>query len=260
MPIEVTCKACGKTLKARDEAAGKRTSCPDCGTEMRIPEVTEYAYEEEEEEYEEEDDSYGMQAEPEYDELPEYDEPPRGRSRDDDRGRKPCRACGEMIVSTAAKCRFCGEVLDRSLRGSRRVRSSGELDRQTISEFKSSVKTAGGIWLASGIIALGFIMLTMGMGGGRMLGMLGGLLVVVAMISVVWIVIGGFAIARHMWAIWTGLVLSYLSLVGNVMSMVQGDGSGVCPIAFVIISLVHGHRAIKHAKTIREAGRSVLDV
>ena len=246
MPIEVTCKACGKTLKARDEAAGKRTSCPDCGTEIRIPEVTEYAYEEEEE------DSYGMQAEP------EYDEPPRGRSRNDDRGRKPCRACGEMIVSTAAKCRFCGEVFDRSLRGSKRVSSSGELDRQTISEFKSSVKTAGGIWLASGVLALGFIMLAMG--GGKLPGIVGGLLVFVAMIAVVWIVIGGFAIARHMWAIWTGLVLSYLSLVGNVMSMAQGESGGICGIAFVIISLVHGHRVIKHAKTIREAGRSVLDV
>jgi hypothetical protein len=30
--------------------------------------------------------------------------------------REPCPACGEMIVKGAAKCRFCGEILDPSLK------------------------------------------------------------------------------------------------------------------------------------------------
>jgi hypothetical protein len=29
--------------------------------------------------------------------------------------RRPCPMCGEMIVATAAKCRFCGEVFDKAL-------------------------------------------------------------------------------------------------------------------------------------------------
>src|SRR5262245_16653941 len=36
MPILVTCE-CGKQLQAKDEFAGRRTSCPDCGRELIIP-------------------------------------------------------------------------------------------------------------------------------------------------------------------------------------------------------------------------------
>jgi prepilin-type processing-associated H-X9-DG protein len=36
MPINVTCE-CGKTLQAKDEFAGRRTSCPNCGRELIIP-------------------------------------------------------------------------------------------------------------------------------------------------------------------------------------------------------------------------------
>ncbi len=30
--------------------------------------------------------------------------------------RRPCPACGEMIVATAAKCRFCKEIFDETLK------------------------------------------------------------------------------------------------------------------------------------------------
>jgi prepilin-type processing-associated H-X9-DG protein len=36
MPISVTCE-CGKQLQAKDEFAGRRTSCPNCGRELVIP-------------------------------------------------------------------------------------------------------------------------------------------------------------------------------------------------------------------------------
>jgi hypothetical protein len=36
--------------------------------------------------------------------------------------RRPCPACGEMIIASAAKCRFCGEIFDEVLRrGGRRT-------------------------------------------------------------------------------------------------------------------------------------------
>lgn len=112
MPISVTCGGCGKTLLARDSAASKKTQCPDCGTPMIIPEVvadTDFA------------SAPDFAAGPHFADTPApVDE--RVPERPDafkapaavptDQQRIPCPVCGEMIVSTAAKCRFCGEILD----------------------------------------------------------------------------------------------------------------------------------------------------
>src|SRR5207237_3379713 len=37
MPIAITCAGCGKTLKVKDEWAGKKGKCPTCGTTFAIP-------------------------------------------------------------------------------------------------------------------------------------------------------------------------------------------------------------------------------
>ncbi|MGH7174482.1 MAG: PrsW family glutamic-type intramembrane protease [Gemmataceae bacterium] len=41
MPISLTCAACGKRLKARDELAGKQLPCPNCRHKILVPEVDE---------------------------------------------------------------------------------------------------------------------------------------------------------------------------------------------------------------------------
>jgi uncharacterized RDD family membrane protein YckC/predicted RNA-binding Zn-ribbon protein involved in translation (DUF1610 family) len=88
MSILVSCDACGKELRAKDEAAGKQAKCPNCKAIIRIPHAEEFADAEE----------YG-------DTQPS---PPVDDFGDD---RQPCPACGEMIASTARKCRHCDEVL-----------------------------------------------------------------------------------------------------------------------------------------------------
>src|SRR3982751_6576474 len=37
MPIAITCAGCGKNLKVKDEWAGKKGKCPQCGTTFAIP-------------------------------------------------------------------------------------------------------------------------------------------------------------------------------------------------------------------------------
>src|SRR5262245_17075636 len=37
MPILVKCSECGKSLKAKDELAGKKVKCPGCGNVLAIP-------------------------------------------------------------------------------------------------------------------------------------------------------------------------------------------------------------------------------
>src|SRR4051794_8802593 len=43
MAIRVQCE-CGRQLQARDEYAGRRTRCPDCGRELLIPELETEEY------------------------------------------------------------------------------------------------------------------------------------------------------------------------------------------------------------------------
>ncbi|MFO0884401.1 MAG: hypothetical protein U0894_09465 [Pirellulales bacterium] len=37
MPIAVNCSHCGKTLKVKDEFAGKKGKCPSCNGSIPIP-------------------------------------------------------------------------------------------------------------------------------------------------------------------------------------------------------------------------------
>jgi predicted RNA-binding Zn-ribbon protein involved in translation (DUF1610 family) len=94
MAIDTECKACGKALRARDDAAGKRMTCPDCGTEITVPSLVSAS------------DVFETSASKVFE-----DSSPKSIPADvqgDDRERQPCPDCGELIIPTAATCRFCG--------------------------------------------------------------------------------------------------------------------------------------------------------
>lgn len=99
MTISVSCPSCGKVLQAKESAAGKKAKCPDCGEVIKIPELDALM------DAEEIDDDFGGM-----DLADEEADMPATASR------KPCPACGEMIVKGAAKCRYCGEILDPALK------------------------------------------------------------------------------------------------------------------------------------------------
>jgi predicted RNA-binding Zn-ribbon protein involved in translation (DUF1610 family) len=115
MSISFQCPRCGKKLKAPDNAAGKSSSCPGCGGKVTCPEpiydaeVVEMELASEKpkgfDPYDELDDGkpYGVVA-------------PQPPAQSSDDSRRPCPMCGEMIVANAAKCRFCGEVFDPTLK------------------------------------------------------------------------------------------------------------------------------------------------
>ena len=111
MPISFSCSNCGKKLKAPDNAAGKSSKCPQCGSPVTCPEPV---YDAELVEPLGGVDPYG--------DL-DSDKPyavanpiPAAASASETEGRRPCPMCGEMIVATAAKCRYCGEVFDPTLK------------------------------------------------------------------------------------------------------------------------------------------------
>src|SRR5437762_3484488 len=114
MPIRVECPTCGTALKAPDELAGKPVRCPQCRTRFEVPEPI----------FEAEEvappppppappvgEGYALHEEP----APA--QPPPQKPPED---RRPCPACGELIRTAAVKCRFCGKVLDPTLRRARK--------------------------------------------------------------------------------------------------------------------------------------------
>jgi hypothetical protein len=112
MPISFACAKCGRKLKAPDEAAGKSSKCPGCGAKVTCPApgqdagIVEMIVE-------------GAPAADPYGDLDAASpyglvEPEPAAATAEER--RPCPMCGELILATAAKCRFCGEIFDPALK------------------------------------------------------------------------------------------------------------------------------------------------
>ena len=113
MPISVDCSHCGKTLKAKDSAAGKTAKCPSCQELITIPLIDE-VYDAEE----------AGEPDAEFAGVNSYDMPAIPGE-----GRTACPACGEMIAERAKKCRHCGEFLDADLKRQGRGKKSSRSRR-----------------------------------------------------------------------------------------------------------------------------------
>lgn len=244
MSIEVSCQSCGKVLRAKDSAAGKTAKCPDCGNAIQIPEAV----------YDAEEEDWGSESyDDEYDDAYGYDDyDVSGAPADVDANRKPCPMCGEMIVTGAAKCRYCGEVFDRKLaklKGGRKKR--GNVDPEEITKFRREMHGLGGFWIFIGVLVV-FLGIALGSGAqglNQIPGGLGaGIAVVFGILGAIWIGLGVFTCMKHMWAVWVGLVLSYLSLLGNLINL------NVCGLIVLAAVIVQAHRCINRARELDAAG------
>lgn len=178
MPIQFQCTWCGKKINAGDAFAGKSAKCPGCGGVVQVPAAAEPPPAA----------PGGFGNFPAPNEPPQFgapaprapiSPPPGGIYDAEDFSaappsaapsagdeRRPCPACGEMIMQTAAKCRFCGEVFDSTLR-----RTGGK------GRNKAGDEMTGFDWflviLCPGIgCIVGIVRLIQGKGsGGKMLGL-----------------------------------------------------------------------------------------
>ena len=140
MAISFQCPNCGKKLKAPDNAAGKSSSCPGCGGKVTCPEPVYDAEVIEMTPLESPgadpyaelgtDQTYGM-----------VDPQPAAESSTE--SRRPCPMCGEMILTTAAKCRFCGEIFDPMLKKTKGRKSVAEDETISTAEMVLAVVCSG---------------------------------------------------------------------------------------------------------------------
>jgi Na+/melibiose symporter-like transporter len=117
-------------------------------------------------------------------------------------------------------------------------------------EFRTMIVALGVAWivLAAIGIALGVFLLTAS--GNRELDPrpLTVISAIVLVIGVVWLVLGVGACAKQIWSVYTGLVLCYVSALGNLFSF------NVCAIVIMLVLILQAHRVIGLAGELKRAG------
>jgi hypothetical protein len=158
-------------LRAPEAAVGKMSQCPGCGAMVTCPEPV----------YEAEVVLVTPKKSPSRNAPPQASPPKKSAATeqprvnpfadlDDDKpyalvnpppaaeasteSRRPCPICGEMILSSAVKCRFCGEIFDAVLKrdNTKKPRKSGP--RRAASDDGSGVRD----------LVIGFVSFAIGFG------------------------------------------------------------------------------------------------
>lgn len=130
------------------------------------------------------------------------------------------------------------------------LESQRPIDRAMVKKFRDQIHALGALWIIMGgaaavlatIALLGNREVALSLGHGQQI-----VLVVVALLSVCWLTVGFATCKKQMWGVYAGLALSYLSLLGQVLSF------NICATVIVIIVILQAHRVIGWAKQMQAA-------
>jgi predicted RNA-binding Zn-ribbon protein involved in translation (DUF1610 family) len=209
MPISFTCPSCGKKLKAPDNAAGKSSKCPGCGSPVLCPEPV----------YEAEliaetaggpDPFADVDANESYAMAPEPVQAPAAEAR------RPCPMCGEMIVASAAKCRYCGEVFDATLKKAKKKGGkAGHL--QSVASAQRNLLICIFLQIVSYLVLLAFGRAVQGQGQGQQPDPALAIFILIDCAVLLAAGVGGiiyvFILSSRIYNVGIGILLGILSLV-----------------------------------------------
>lgn len=118
-----------------------------------------------------------------------------------------------------------------------------------IKDFRSQSLALGVVWIIFGVIAVGLIALLSTTDaladreeGGPIF------LAILAALGVLWFAAGIGTLMKQLWGVYIGLVMGYLSLIGNLLSF------NLCALAITIFVLVQAHRVIGFARKMQAEG------
>lgn len=138
MPIEFECTACQRRVKAPDSLAGKKARCPTCQAVLDVPDAV----------IEAEEMPAAYTAAPAQAPAIGFNQP-QIEPETGQESRRPCPMCGELIVTSAVKCRFCGEIFDPTLR---RKSTSKDDDEMNAMEWAVAILPCFNIGCILGIV------------------------------------------------------------------------------------------------------------
>lgn len=125
------------------------------------------------------------------------------------------------------------------------------VNRKTIRKFREQIHALGAVLIILGGLAGGLVVVSqfvMRDAGPRDIPLDSPVWLFVAAVGLGWATLGVFTCLKQMWAVYAGLALSYVSLVGQVMNL------NICSLILVLIVILQAHRVIGWARQMRDAG------
>lgn len=117
-----------------------------------------------------------------------------------------------------------------------------------VKDFRTQIHALGAFWIFIGGLALALVafaasLVDPGESPALFMAILGGL-------GLVWLTLGVLTCCKQLWAVYVGLVLSYLSLIGNLVTL----NFNICSLILLIAAIAQAHRVIGWAGQMTRMG------
>jgi hypothetical protein len=121
--------------------------------------------------------------------------------------------------------------------------------RAKIKKFRDQIHALGAFWIIIGTVAIGLGSFVLAGTPGEVIAagweLLGAIVVVQ---GIAWFGLGVATCLKQMWAVYIALVLSYLSILGNLVRF------NVCSLIILVVVILQAHRVIGWARELTAAG------